>query len=125
MARALHFQSRKTTSNRETKMSADIILVIRNASLQGSTVKSLRSELRRLVAPGRKLTLHMAGVESVDTQGAGAILEIARKLRECGGTVRLVGLQNKVIAFFELLRLQRSIEIYGSQSEAVAMTNAA
>ena len=106
-------------------MSADIIFVIRNASLQGSPVKALRSELRRLAAPGRKLVLHMAGVESIDTQGAGAILEIASTLRESGGSIRLVGLQAKVIAFFELLRLNRVIEIYGSQAEAVAMTNAA
>jgi anti-anti-sigma factor len=106
-------------------MSADIIFVIRNASLQGQTVRALRSELRRLVAPGRKLVLHMAGVESVDTQGAGAILEVARKLRKSGGSIRLVGLQSKVVAFFELLRLNRAIEIYGSQSEAMAMTNAA
>ncbi len=102
-------------------MSADIIFVIRNASLQGSTVKSLRNELRGLVAPGRKLTLHMSGVESVDTQGAGVILEIARKLREMGGSVRLVGLQGKVVAFFELLRMHRNIEIYGSHSEAFAL----
>jgi anti-anti-sigma factor len=106
-------------------MTADIIFVVRNASLQGSTVKSLRKELLRLAAPGRKLVLHMAGVESVDTQGAGVILEIAHKLRQGGGSIRLIGLQNKVIAYFELLQLHHNVEIYGTQSEAFVMTGAA
>ena len=106
-------------------MTADIIFVIRNASLQGSTVKSLRNELRGLVAPGRKLVLQMAGVHNVDTQGAGVILEIARTLRELGGNIRLVGLQGRVAAYFELLRMNRSVDIYGSQAEGFALTSAA
>ena len=98
-------------------MKADIILVIRNASLQGQEVKSLRRQLKSLVAPGRRLVLHMTGVESVDSQGAGAILEFARKLKASGGTLRLVGLQKKVSAFFEMLQLHRAVEMYASQTE--------
>jgi len=103
-------------------MTADIIFVIRNSRLHGSSVSALRGELRKLVAPGRKLVLHMAGVDSVDTKGAGAILEIARKLNQNGGSIRLVGLQKKVLAFFELLQLHRNIELYGAQAETSTMT---
>jgi len=99
---------------------ADIILIIRNSSLRGQEVKSLRRQLKSLVAPGRRLVLHMTGVENVDSQGAGAILEYARKLKTSGGTLRLVGLQNKVSAFFEMLQLHRAVEMCTAQSEAFA-----
>jgi len=106
-------------------MTSNINLTVQNSSLQGSAAKALRNELRTLVAPHRKVVLNMSGVESVDTQGAGAILEAAGKLRELGGSIRIVGLQNKVIAFFELLRMHRSIEIFGTETDALVMAQAA
>jgi len=106
-------------------MRADIIFVIRNASLRGAAVDTLRRELRNLIAPGRRLILHMSGVENIDTQGAGAIVEVSRQLRAAGGALKLVGLEKKVEAFFELLRLTRTIEIHGSNSAALAMRAAA
>ncbi len=59
----------------------------------------------------------MTGVEHVDSKGAGAILECARKLESAGGSLRLIGLQKKVSAFFEMLQLHRVVEICAAQSE--------
>jgi len=101
-------------------MKADIVLVILNSSLKGQDVKFLRRQWKGLVAPGRRLVLHMTGVEKVDSQGAGALFELARKLKAAGGTLRLVGLQKKVSAFFEMLQLHRVVEIYTSQTEALS-----
>jgi len=99
-------------------MKADIILVIRNGSLRGPEVKYLRRQLKNLVVPDRRLVLHMTDVESVDSQGAGAILEFARKLKAHGGGLRLVGLQKKVWAFFRMLQLHRAVEMCMTQSGA-------
>lgn len=98
-------------------MTADIILVIRDARICNKEAKSFRRQLNSLVAPGLNFVLHMSGVEDVDSQGAGAILDFALKLNSSGGKLRLVGLQKKVTAFFEMLRLNRSIEICGSRAE--------
>lgn len=106
-------------------MNADIILVIRSASLRGAPVKALRQELRQLAAPGRRLILHMAGVESMDTTGAATILEIGRTLKANGGALKLVGLQNKVSAFLELLRVNRDVEIYAGAHATAAFQVAA
>lgn len=106
-------------------MTTDINITVHDASLQGSAARALHTEMRRLVAPQRQIVLNMSRVEQVDTRGAGAILEIANRLRERGGSIRLVGLRNNVIAFFELLRMHRSIEIFGAQSDALTMAQAA
>ncbi len=106
-------------------MTADIIFVIRTASLRGAAIEALRRELRGLIAPGRRLILHMAGVEQVDTRGAAVLLEVARRIQEVGGTLKLVGLEKKVSAFFELLRLPMAIDIHGTSSDAFAIPAAA
>jgi anti-anti-sigma factor len=112
--------------NKETKnMNTDIILSIRNASLKGQEVKSLRKQLKSLVAPGRTVVLQMAGVQHVDAEGAGAILEFARKLRSNGGSLRIANIEKKVAAFFEMLQLNRAVEIYATQSDAVQVALAA
>lgn len=101
-------------------MNADIIFVIKVATLTGAALRTLRRELRGLVAPGRKLVLDFAGVEKIGTDGAGLLLELARKLAKQGGNLKLVGIRERVSVFLELLRIPRAIEIHQSQVLALA-----
>lgn len=106
-------------------MPADIVLMVRSENMKGRALRTLRSELRSLVAPGRRLILNLAGVDQVDTQGAALVLETARALQTRGGSLKLVGVQSKVSLLFEMLRMRRSVEMYNSQSEALALSEAA
>lgn len=106
-------------------MTADIVFLIRAAKLEGSALENLRRELRAISSPGRQLILDLTGVEKANTRFACLILETAARLRERGGDLRLVGLRKSVAAFFELLRLHRSIEIQYAQSGAAALLEAA
>jgi anti-anti-sigma factor len=99
-------------------MNSNIVLVIRNSSIKGQEVQSLRKQLNGVAATRSTVVLQMAGVETVDAEGAGAILEAARKLRGNGGVLRLAGLQKTVAAFFEMLQVNRAVEIYASQNDA-------
>ena len=106
-------------------MPADIVLMIRSENLKGRAVRTLRNELRRLVAPGRRLILNMAGVNRLDTEAAALMLETARALQHRGGSLKLVGVQSKVNLLFELLGMRRVVEMHNSQSEALAFGEAA
>jgi anti-sigma B factor antagonist len=106
-------------------MAADIVLMIQSSNMEGQALRSLRSELRRLTAPGRRMILDLAGVDHIDTRGASMILEIARALQARGGSLKLVGVQRKVSAFFELLRMHRVVEMHNSHNEALTLQAAA
>jgi anti-sigma B factor antagonist len=106
-------------------MAADIVLMIRSNNMKGAALRSLRGELRRLTAPGRRMILDLAGVDQIDTEGAGMILEVARALQARGGSLKLVGIQNNVSVFFELLRMHRVVEMHNSQTEAFSFGVAA
>lgn len=106
-------------------MASDIVFLVRTENLQGSALKAFRGELRRLVSPGRRLILNLAGVDRIDTRGAALVLEVSRALEARGGSLKLVAVQNKVRALFELLRMHHAVEMHNSQREALAMSVAA
>jgi anti-anti-sigma factor len=95
------------------------VIVIPNSSLKGEAVTWLRAELSKLESPGGKLVLDMSKVEEVESEGAGAILEAARSMRSSGGILRLCGLNKEVAGFLELLQVNRAVEVYTSQSDAI------
>ncbi len=91
-------------------MPADIVFMIRTASLQGSGLRALRRELRTLAVPGRKLILDLTGVAEIDSRLAGLILHVAGRLQARGGSLKLFGVQGRVHAFLELLGMQWVLE---------------
>lgn len=97
-------------------MPVNIFFLIRSSSLQGRAFHSLRSELRQLVRPGRRLVLDLAGVEALNTAGAALILDIARRLQSCQGSLLLVGVSRKAKLLLEMLRMHRVVEMHESPS---------
>lgn len=105
-------------------MHSDIVFVIRTATLQGRLLRPLRAELRSLAVAGRRLVLDFSLVERVDAESASLILWAAARVG-VGGSLTLVGLRSPVAAFFELLRLHRSVHMQPSQSSPLSAPLAA
>jgi anti-anti-sigma factor len=106
-------------------MPAEVVLMIRSNNITGRALRALRSELRRLVAPGRRMTLNLAGVETIDSNAASLVLEIARALQKEGGKLRLISVSSQASAFFELLRLHRIVEMQRAEAPALTFAVAA
>ena len=99
---------------------ADVVLVLRSASLQGKALEILRRELRALATAGRRLVLDLSAVHSLSSVAAQLIVEVANRLRLSGGSLKLTGITATAAAFLELFRVPRSVEI-----EALALPLAA
>jgi len=98
-------------------MLTDIVFVIKTPNLEGKELNALRNDLKALAKPGRRLILDLSGVEKVNSMAASMIVGIAGRLSQGGGCLKLVGAQKSVAAFFELLRVQRSVEMYSTQAD--------
>lgn len=99
---------------------ADVVLVLRSASLQGKALNILRRELRALATAGRRLVLDLSAVHSLSSVAAQLIVEVANRLRLSGGSLKLANITAPAAAFLELFRVPRSVEI-----EALALPLAA
>ena len=81
------------------------------------------AEFKRDVAPvleaTTKLVFDLSRLRFVDSSGLGAFISCLRKLNAKGGDLKLFGLSRQVRAVFELVRMHRIFDIYGTKEEAV------
>ena len=81
------------------------------------------SEFKRDIAPvlqsQNKLVLDLGQLRFVDSSGLGAMLSCLRQLSAKGGDLKLCSMSKQVRGLFELVRMHRIFEIYGTREEAV------
>ena len=81
------------------------------------------SEFKRDITPvlqgNNKVVLDLGRVRFVDSSGLGAMLSCLRQLTAKGGDLKLCSMSKQVRALFELVRMHRIFDIYGTPEEAV------
>ena len=84
------------------------------------TARSFLAEAEPAVAaPTRLLVIHFAALEYCDSAGLGAILALVRRARAGGGQVALVRLDDSLRQVFEMTGLDRVLNIYDTEAEAI------
>jgi len=81
------------------------------------------SEFKRDIAPvlqsQNKLVLDLGQLRFVDSSGLAAMLSCLRQLSAKGGDLKLCAMSKQVRGLFELVRMHRIFDIYGTREEAV------
>jgi anti-sigma B factor antagonist len=97
-----------------------VVLRLKERKLDASISPDLKGEFLILCDGKTKhLILDLTDVEFCDSSGLSALLIAERKMRELGGSVRLVGLQKKVMSLIKISHLDRAFSIYDSLSKAL------
>lgn len=88
-----------------------------------STQGECKEHFNRLMQENNSKTavLDMSGVGYMNSAGIGMVVECFKKFKENGGRVALCGLTPDITKLFEVTKLDRYIEIYRDQEEAVRM----
>jgi anti-sigma B factor antagonist len=101
----------------------------------GWTIVSVVGELDLAVAPrvrqvvvaardpGRavpQVVLDLGSVHFVDSSGLGVVLGVLRRVRQAGGTLRVVVVESQVVGLFELLGLDTIIDVRPSVDDATS-----
>lgn len=108
----MHFDIKKNGDStvfklKERKLDASISPELKGEFLLLCNEKTLR------------LIVDLSDVEFCDSSGLSALLIAERKMREKGGTVRLAGLQKKVLSLIKISHLDRAFSIYESVAKAL------
>ncbi len=93
--------------------------------VDGQLVVGNRLELKDLIqgaltAGDRKFLLDFSHTGYIDSSGLGALVTIARQVRERGGEMRLAGLNDDLRSLFELTKLDTLFSIADSAAQALA-----
>jgi len=81
------------------------------------------AEFKRDVAPvleeNAKVIFDLRRLRFLDSSGLGAFLSCLRKLNAKSGDLKICGMSKQIRAVFELVRMHRIFEIFGTREEAV------
>lgn len=87
--------------------------------LDASNSGEFKRDIAPVLAANSKLVLDLGQLRFVDSSGLGAMLSCLRQLSAKNGDLKLCGMSKQVRALFELVRMHRIFDIYGTREEAV------
>ncbi len=93
--------------------------------VEGQLIVGNRQELKALVTEsldrgGRKFLIDCTDTGYIDSSGLGALVTIAKKVREHGGEIRLAGLNEDLRSLFTLTKLDSLFEIGETVEQTLA-----
>jgi anti-sigma B factor antagonist len=98
----------------------DITVLTVKGSIDTYTVRGLYQQLDVAVATkSAKLVVNLAGVDFMDSSGLAALVQGMKKCRDRGGDLHLCNLQQPVRMILELTRLDKALEIFPSEGDAI------
>ena len=87
--------------------------------LDASNAGEFKRDIAPVLQANTKLVLDLSRLRFVDSSGLGAMLSCLRQLGAKSGDLKLCGMSKQVRALFELVRMHRIFDIYGTREEAV------
>jgi anti-sigma B factor antagonist len=95
------------------------IAVVPVDELDASNAGEFKRDIAPVLQSHSKLVLDLSQLRFIDSSGLGAMLSCLRQLTGKSGDLKLCGMSKQVRALFELVRMHRIFDIYGTKEEAV------
>jgi anti-sigma B factor antagonist len=87
--------------------------------LDASNAAEFKRDMAPVLQTNTRLVLDLSRLRFVDSSGLGAMLSCLRQLSSKSGDLKLCGMSKQVRGLFELVRMHRIFDIYGTKEEAV------
>ncbi|MGD1096117.1 MAG: STAS domain-containing protein [Bryobacteraceae bacterium] len=87
--------------------------------LDASNSGEFKRDIGPVLQANTRLVLDLSHLRFVDSSGLGAMLSCLRQLSAKSGDLKLCGMSKQVRSLFELVRMHRIFDIYGTKEEAV------
>ncbi len=87
--------------------------------LDASNAGEFKRDIAPVLQANTRLVLDLSRLRFVDSSGLGAMLSCLRQLSAKNGDLKLCGMSKQVRGLFELVRMHRIFDIYGTKEEAI------
>jgi anti-sigma B factor antagonist len=76
-------------------------------------------DMAPILEANTKMVVDLSRMRFIDSPGMGAMLSCLRQMSSKGGDLKLCGMSKQVRGAFELVRMHRIFDIFGTRDEAV------
>ena len=105
----------------DTKSASGVMIVRVEGQLVVGNRNELKEHIQGMLERGeRRFLIDFGQTGYIDSSGLGALVTLARKVREEGGDLRLSGLNEDLRALFELTKLDTLFTIAETPDQAIA-----
>lgn len=87
--------------------------------LDAANADEFKTGFASIAEESKKIVLELSRVKFIDSSGCGSLLSCLRQAKSFGGDLKICGVQKTVGTVFELVRMDRVINIFESRKEAV------
>jgi anti-sigma B factor antagonist len=101
------------------KIGSIVVAMVPVDELDASNAGEFKRDIAPVLQANTGLVLDLSRLRFVDSSGLGAMVSCLRQLSAKGGDLKLCGMSKQVRGLFELVRMHRIFDIYGSKEEAV------
>lgn len=101
-------------------MKNEVLVIPLSGSLDVSLQRVFRDGLENMIAARDDVVLDFTAVTFIDSSCLGALVSLARGIRERNGDFRLAGLSEHTRSIFQITRMERVFKIFNTVDEAVA-----
>jgi anti-sigma B factor antagonist len=95
------------------------ILGWENSHLDSSNTNDFKTQAGSCIGTSKKVILDLTGVTFIDSTGLGALLSILRTMRERNGDFRVCCPAKAILLLFELVRIDKILDIHKTRKEAI------
>lgn len=95
------------------------VLQLRDKSFDVTNASELKAELSAQASSARKVVLDFAEVDFIDSSGCGAIIVCLSRVMAGGGKLALCRVAPPIREMFEVIRLQRIVDIFDTREQAL------
>jgi anti-sigma B factor antagonist len=87
--------------------------------LDASNTGELKRDMAPILDANTKMVVDLSRLRFIDSSGMGAMLSCLRQVSSRGGDLKLCGMSKQVRSAFELVRMHRIFDVFGTRDEAV------
>lgn len=96
-----------------------VVISVSGEALDASNVMRFKTEVSEYLESNPKVVFDFGRLRFIDSSGIGALLSCLRKVNASGGDIRIAELQPNVASLFELVRMNRLLQVFGSVDLAI------
>jgi anti-anti-sigma factor len=95
------------------------VVTVEGDHLDSSNYKQFKAEIQPYLREGMNIVLDIGTLKFIDSSGLGVFLSVLRDLQNRKGVLRICRPTPAVKILFELVRLEKIIDIFPARDEAV------
>lgn len=97
-----------------------VVITVQIESLDAKSANAFREEFHAAADADSQVLLDLNKVDFIDSSGLGAIVAELKHLRESSGDLKICEVKKSVNVLFELVHMNKLVEIYNQREEALA-----